>query len=61
MQDRKLLFQVLNNTMFVLCGFHSREPEYNTNSIFALDLLSWTWTKLSPKGVPPLKCDKLVR
>jgi len=51
--------QVLNNTMFVLCGFHSREPEYNTNSIFALDLLSWTWSKLSPKGVPPLKCDKL--
>ena len=47
--------------MYVLCGFHSREPDYNSNSIFALDLLSWTWTKLNPKGVPPLRCDKLVR
>lgn len=51
--------QVLNNTMFVLCGFHNREPDDNSNDIFALDLLSWTWTKLSPKGVPPLRCDKL--
>ena len=54
------LRQVVGSSMYVMCGFHQQEDEYNTNDIFALDLRSWVWTKLSPGGVPPLKCDKLV-
>ena len=29
-----------------------------SNSIWSLDLLTYAWTKLSPSGVPPLRCDK---
>ena len=29
-----------------------------SNSIWALDLETFVWTKLSPGGEPPLKCDK---
>ena len=41
------------------------EPEGDTvetveisNSIWSLDLETYVWTKLSPSGVPPLRCDK---
>lgn len=41
------------------------EPEGDTvetveisNSIWSLDLETYVWTKLSPDGVPPLRCDK---
>ena len=29
------------------------------NDIYALDLNSWRWTKLNPKGTPPFKCNSL--
>ena len=29
-----------------------------SNSIWSLDLLTYVWSKLSPSGVPPLRCDK---
>ena len=41
------------------------DPEHETitrvevsNTIWSLDLITLVWTKLSPEGVPPLKCDK---
>ena len=30
-----------------------------SNNIHALDLKSWTWTRLSPGGSPPVKCAYL--
>jgi len=27
-------------------------------SLWVLDLLTWTWTRLQPGGEPPLRCDK---
>merc|ERR550532_464662 len=29
------------------------------DGIYALDLNSWRWTKLNPKGTPPFKCTSL--
>ena len=29
-----------------------------SNKIWSLDLISWVWTRLSPAGDPPLRCDK---
>jgi len=29
-----------------------------SSGLWALDLLTWVWTKLEPEGEPPLRCDK---
>ena len=50
--------QVLGHTMVVICG-HDQASESCHNDIFALNLRNWEWTRLSPEGVPPLRCDKL--
>ena len=50
---------VYNDTMYLMCGTPSGLDEDYSNDIYALDLHSWTWTELSPKGSPPFKCAYL--
>ena len=51
---------VYEDTMYLMCGA-SRGMNYQdySNDIHALDLNSWTWTKLNPKGSPPTRCGYL--
>ena len=42
--------QVLNDKMFVI-DFHNP----SSTLIYSLDLKTWTWTRHSPAGIPPLK------
>lgn len=36
------------------------EFDGNTNNLYALNLLTMTWTLLKPKGLSPIPCEKLV-
>ena len=66
--------EVLDDTMYLMCGEYVGEcykqecvlkekcvcgVERITNNIYSLDLNSWRWTKLNPKGTPPFKCSSL--
>lgn len=51
---------VHKDTMYIMCGA-SRGMNYQdySNDIHALNLNTWTWKKLDPKGSPPIKCAYL--
>ena len=49
--------EVHNDILYLMCGMSSTD-DYS-NDIHALDLNSWTWTKLSPQGSSPTKCAYL--
>ena len=49
--------EVHNDIMYLVCGMSSSD-DYS-NDIHALDLNSWTWTKLEPHGTLPTKCAYL--
>ena len=44
---------VLDHFMYVVAGWAGREY---TGDIWALNLKTFVWSKLSPEGVPPLRC-----
>ena len=49
---------VHNDTMLLMGGLTL--GKVSSNDIYALDLHSWRWTKLGPKGNPPLGCHHLT-
>ena len=49
--------EVLDDTMYLMFGEY--EGWRICDGIYALDLNSWRWTKLNPKGTPPFKCSSL--
>ena len=49
---------VHNDTMLLMGGLTL--GKVSSNDIYALDLHSWQWTKLGPKGNPPLGCHHLT-
>lgn len=49
---------VLQDTLYLFGGVE--EFDGNTNDLYALNLLTLTWTLLKPKGIPPIPCEKLV-
>lgn len=57
---------VSGHRMFVLAGFQQDIVldelwiTGNTNAIYALDLNTLLWSRISPKGVPPIASDKLT-
>ena len=63
--------EVLDDTMYLMFGrsFGCRRTECILgeicvceriyDSIYALNLNSWRWTKLNPQGIPPIKCSSL--
>lgn len=36
------------------------EFDGNSNDLYALNLVTMTWTLLKPEGVPPVPCEKLA-
>ena len=49
---------VVEDTLYLMCGRCSNywEDKELMSDIYALDLNSWNWTKLTPTGSPPFKC-----
>merc|ERR1719188_230413 len=43
---------VHNDTMYLMCGTSSGPDKDYSNDIHALDLKTWTWTKLNPGESP---------
>ena len=50
--ERLLQPQVINDQMFVLAKWGCEE---DGDGVHILDLKTWTWKKLTPKGSPPLR------
>ena len=46
--------EVVGNNLYVMCGV-VRVDKTKTNDIYKLDLISWTWSKLDPKGTKLLR------
>ncbi|XP_026278136.1 kelch domain-containing protein 2 isoform X2 [Frankliniella occidentalis] len=53
---------VLGDTLYIFGGVVRAEFEFdgNTNDLYALNLITMTWSLLKPKGTPPIPCEKLV-
>ena len=47
--------EINHDYLYVACGALNNEGTILTNEIYRLDLNTWTWMKLDPKGTRPLK------
>ena len=50
---------VCGDTMYLLCGTTLGPDREYSNDLHALDLATWTWRRLSPRGRPPVRCAYL--
>ena len=46
---------VCGDTMYLLCGTTLGPDREYSNDLHALDLATWTWRRLSPRGRPPVR------
>ena len=49
--------EVIADDLYVICGICNHRE---SNDIYKLNLKTWTWFKLEPKGTRPLKSDSMV-
>ena len=49
--------EVVDNHFYVFCGYSNGR---HSNNIYQLDLNTWVWLKLDPKGSRPLKSSLMV-